>query len=130
VPRNGRARTEEGSGYTPVTWSYPQSTTGQWWTEDVALELWVEAEGDPVVIRLAGTLDGSTATNLLAIVRELIEERPCDIDLRASDLNVLQPSGGSALHRLERLVRRRGGRLNWSGPPLEWPRLTSMGMRA
>ena len=95
-----------------MTWTNPHSSGGRWWTEDVALELWVDSERDPVVIRLEGTLDASTATNLLAVVHELIEEEgACDFELRASALTVVQPDGALALDDLEGMIRRCGGKL-------------------
>jgi hypothetical protein len=112
-----------------MTWTYPRLTTGAWWTADVALELWVDADRNPVVIRLEGTLDGSTAMNVIAVVRELIDERACDIELRASALNVVRPSGVIALGELERLVRRRGGRLTRVGQCLEHPVPAPLGGR-
>jgi ABC-type transporter Mla MlaB component len=91
---------------------------GRWWIHDVALELWVEAEHDPTIIRLEGTLDESTANNVLAVVRELIDEGTRDVELRVSALRIASPGGVAALAELDRLVRRGGGRLTRAGDSL------------
>ncbi|HZM56556.1 MAG TPA: hypothetical protein VFC03_16165 [Acidimicrobiales bacterium] len=89
------------------------SQTG--WQGDVALELWVDVGRRPVGVRLAGTLDGSTAVNLLAVVEELIAEGVREFDLRTAALRVAGPDGADALRELEQLVQRSGGRLTRDG---------------
>ena len=85
------------------------------WQEDVALELWVDVSRQPVSVRLAGTLDGSTAVNLVAVVEELIAEGVREFDLQTAGLRVVGPEGAGALEALELLVRRAGGRLTCDG---------------
>lgn len=85
------------------------------WQEDVALELWVDVARQPVSVRLAGTLDGSTAVNLVAVVEELIVEGVREFDLQTAGLRVVGPEGAGALEALELLVRRAGGRMTSDG---------------
>ena len=44
------------------------------WRRDVALEIWVDAEQDPVRIRLAGDLNEKTSANLFEVVEELLSD--------------------------------------------------------
>ena len=44
------------------------------WRRDVALEIWVDAEQDPVRIRLAGELNGRTSGNLFGVVEQLLSD--------------------------------------------------------
>ena len=44
------------------------------WREEVALEVWVDGGGPSIGLRLSGTLDQDTATNLASLVEELIGE--------------------------------------------------------
>ncbi len=98
-----------------MTWGSPSSGGGRWWSEDVALELWVDVAQNPVVIRLEGTLDGRTASNLVAVVRELIGEGVRAFELRADALEIVPPDGVAVLDELERLVRRSGGHVAGAG---------------
>lgn len=86
------------------------------WRGDVALELWVDVEQVPARIRLAGTLDGTTAANLSAVVEELLAEGVRDVELATEGLRVVDSSAVGALADVERLVRRSGGRLTRVGP--------------
>ena len=52
------------------------------WKRDVALEISIEVERVPATIRLAGTLDGATAINLIAVVAELIGDGHRDFELK------------------------------------------------
>lgn len=61
---------QNGPGSSPVL-MYPPGTA---WKDDVALEMWIDAEQEPVRIRLAGTLDHKTAVNLVAAIDRLISE--------------------------------------------------------
>jgi len=81
------------------------------WRGDVALELWVEADVVPVRIRLAGRLDASTATNLEAVVAELLDDGTRHIDLYTDGLCAVDPAVDSALADVERRVRLAGGTL-------------------
>jgi len=81
--------------------------------EDVALELWVDAERNPILVRLAGTLDQATAGNLVPVLDELIADgaRSFEFDIRA--LQVLDTRGADALLNVQRHVHRSGGRFSW-----------------
>ena len=81
------------------------------WRGDVALELWVEADADPVRIRMAGRLDASTAANLNEVVRELLADGTRHIELCTDGLRVIDASAVGALSDVERSVRKSGGAL-------------------
>lgn len=81
------------------------------WRGDVALELWVEADADPVRIRMAGRLDATTAANLDEVVRELLADGARHIELCTDGLRVVDASAVGALADVERSVRRSGGTL-------------------
>ena len=104
------------------------------WRGDVALELWVETDTDPVRIRLAGRLDATTAANLDEVVRELLADGTRSIELCTDGLRVVDASAVGALSDVERRVRRSGGTLvrlapangpfprspQWAPPPARW----------
>jgi len=94
-------------------WSAPCSERADAWMEDVALELWVDAERNPILVRLAGTLDQATAGNLVPVLDELIADgaRSFEFDIRA--LQVLDTRGADALLNVQRHVHRSGGRFSW-----------------
>lgn len=81
------------------------------WRGDVALELWVESDADPVRIRMAGRLDATTAANLDEVVRELLADGTRHIELCTDGLRVVDASAVGALADVERSVRRSGGTL-------------------
>jgi anti-anti-sigma factor len=86
------------------------------WRGDVALELWVESDLDPVRIRMSGRLDATTATNLDEVVRELLADGTRDIELCTDGLRVVDASAVGALADVERQVRRSGGTLYRMAP--------------
>ena len=79
------------------------------WRNDVALEIWVDGYGPTVGIRLSGTLDGATATNLASLVMELIEEGGRQFSLDTDGLCVTDPGGHAALAEVRRLIQSAGG---------------------
>jgi hypothetical protein len=91
------------------------------WTRDVALEISIDVERVPSTIRLAGTLDGATAVNLIAVVAELIRDGHRDFELKTSALCVPDAGGVGALNGLQRLVQGSGGRLAWDGSTANRP---------
>ena len=84
------------------------------WKMDPVLELWVDVETMPVTIRLAGVLDDLTATSVVHVVQELLDEGYRDFVMEVDDLE-RPPSGiSSSLPGMERAVRAAGGTLWWS----------------
>jgi len=81
------------------------------WRGDVALELWVEVDVEPVRIRMAGRLDATTAANLDDVVVELLADGTRHISLCTDGLRVVDASAIGALADVERRVRRSGGTL-------------------
>ena len=81
------------------------------WRTDVALELWIDVERVPVVIRLAGTLDRATGGNLASVVDELLADGYRDFELQALALLVSDHGGVGLLMELQQAVRSSGGRL-------------------
>ncbi len=85
------------------------------WKRDVALEISVDVEHDPVTIWLSGMLDRDTAINLPALIAELIEDGHRAFELKTSGLCVPDKGGIEALNRLQRIVQESGGYLTWDG---------------
>jgi len=85
------------------------------WTEDMALQIWVDAEHEPIVIRLSVTLSQATAVNVVPVVRELIGDGARDFELQTPALSVPDVGGTGTLDEVQRLVRRSGGRCTWDG---------------
>jgi hypothetical protein len=85
------------------------------WMEDVTLEVWVDVEHSPILVRLAGTLNQATAINVVPVVKELIPDGGRDIELHTPGLEVPDPGGTEALVELQRLVQHSGGRFTWGG---------------
>jgi anti-anti-sigma factor len=87
------------------------------WRGDVALELWVEVDAEPVRIRMAGRLDASTVANLDDVVRELLDNGTRHIELCTDGLRVHDASAVGALADVERRVRAAGGTMERVDPP-------------
>ncbi len=85
------------------------------WTREVALEVSVDTDAVPVVISLAGTLDGDTGLSLNPVVAELIGEGARSFVLVTCSLCVPDESGVDVLDSLERLVHSSGASLDWDG---------------
>ena len=79
------------------------------WRGDVALELWVEVDAEPVRIRMAGRLDASTVANLDEVVRELLADGVRHIELCTDGLRVVDASAIGALADVEQRIRASGG---------------------
>lgn len=79
------------------------------WRRDVALELWVDVERSPVLVRLVGTLDAATSRSLVSVVANLIDGGHRDFDLDTDGLHAVDPGGSSALVAVEGMVERSGG---------------------
>lgn len=80
---------------------------------DRALDLWVDATGEPATIHLAGTLDGRTSINLCAVVEELLGNGGHDLLVDAGRVVVPDADGIAALARIDRAGRRRGATVTW-----------------
>jgi len=89
------------------------------WQDDVALELWVDAEQIPVRIRLAGTLDEGTSPSLLAVVGDLLGSGVRQIELQTDGLRTVDPGGSAALVAAEGMVERSGGTFHRLPPGAE-----------
>ena len=85
------------------------------WMTDLALEIWIGVERVPVIIRLAGTLDEATGSNLVSVVEELIADGSREFELQIPTLSVSDPGGLDLLVELQRVVHASGGRLLWDG---------------
>jgi ABC-type transporter Mla MlaB component len=85
------------------------------WRKDVALEVWVDGGGPSIGLRLSGTLDQDTATNLAQLVEELIGDGGRDFYLEIHALRVTGAGGQVALAEVRRLIQTAGGRLFWDG---------------
>ncbi len=88
------------------------------WKSDVALEMWIDVERAPVVIRLAGTLSKATAVRLVSVVAELVGDGYHDFELQTRNLEVSDIGGAEALMDLQRLITRSGGRVGWDAPTI------------
>jgi hypothetical protein len=85
------------------------------WKRHVALEISVDVASVPVIVQLAGTLDGATAVNLIALTSELIGDGHRDFELRTCALCVPDEDGVEALMGFQRLIQRSGCDLDWGG---------------
>ncbi len=83
------------------------------WEREVALEISVDVRPVPATIHLAGTLDGRTADNLVAVVAELTGDGYRSIELKASALSIPDECGLCKVNRLQRVVAESGGSLVW-----------------
>jgi anti-anti-sigma regulatory factor len=81
----------------------------------VALELWIDVGRDPVVIRLAGTLDAATGSNLVSVIQELIDGGNRRFELETSTLSVFGRAGYALVGELQRTVQASGGVLRLDG---------------
>ncbi len=88
------------------------------WKSDVALEMWIDVERAPVVVRLAGTLSKATAARLVSVVAELVADGCHDFAMQTRDLEVSDTAGAEALMDLQRLITRSGGRVGWDAPTI------------
>ena len=93
----------------------PNGQTLTAWRKDVALEMWVDTEGPPVRVRLAGRLDRTTAQHLSSVVEELIADGVDDVDLQVGSLDTLDGSGYHALMLAESALASVGCHLTWDG---------------
>jgi anti-anti-sigma regulatory factor len=84
---------------------------------DPVLELWVDVEHTPAIVRLSGTIDGQTGSNVRGVVKELLNEGYSSIAMEIDELELPAVAGYSALIAIEELVRQAGGRLHWSSLP-------------
>jgi len=114
-------RTNPQSSQVPGLWPTPDSGHGRSdtvWKSDVALEMWIDVERAPVVVRLAGTLGKATAARLVSVVAELVADGYHDFDMQTRDLEVSDTGGAEALMDLQRLITRSGGRVGWEAPTI------------
>jgi ABC-type transporter Mla MlaB component len=88
------------------------------WKSDVALEMWIDVERAPVVVRLAGTLSKATAARLISVVAQLVADGYHDFEMQTRDLEVSDTGGAEALMDLQRLITRSGGRVGWDAPTI------------
>jgi len=79
------------------------------WMENIALEVWIDVEHTPILVRLSGTLDQFTAINVVPVVKELMAEGR-DVELHTFSLEVPDAGGIEALAELQRLVQHSGER--------------------
>jgi len=106
---------DEGSEAAPERGSSPYRPDSAW-REDVALEMWIDTDRDPVTIRLAGTLCGATGANLASVVAELIAEGIHDFELQTPRLEMPDGDGAAVLADIRRVVQHAGGRLTGAMP--------------
>jgi ABC-type transporter Mla MlaB component len=95
-----------------------QGRSDMGWRSDVVLEMWIDVERTPVLVRLAGTLSRATADRLVSVVSELVGNGHHDFDLQARELEVSDTAGAEALMDLQRLITRSGGRVGWDTPTI------------
>ena len=95
--------------------SAPRCEPAAPWMEDVSLELWVDVENSPILVRLAGTLNHTTAANVVPVIKELITDGGRDVELHTPGLEAPDAGGTDALVELQRLVQHWGGSVTWDG---------------
>lgn len=113
-PANGSVQDRVGPPQLdPAARSALKSEPAAPWMEEVALEVWVDLEHSPVFVRLSGTLNQSTAINVVPVVKELMADEGREIELQTPGLDVPDAGGTEALVELQRLVQHSGGRFTW-----------------
>jgi anti-anti-sigma regulatory factor len=104
-------------------------TTGQrdpWWTfsssvlcygdgMDPLLEIWIDDDATPAIIRLCGVLDWTTKQSLVAFVDQLLVKGTLDLFLDAGQAKFGDATGANVLALVQRNAREAGGALAWSG---------------
>jgi hypothetical protein len=85
------------------------------WRDDVALELWVDADRTPVRVRLAGTLNETTSHSLVSVVAETIEGGVRRLVIDTAGLRTVDPFGEALLVVIEGMVARSGGTVSFEG---------------
>jgi anti-anti-sigma regulatory factor len=106
----------DGVGRASAWWDGAESCeTDAAWKRDVALEIWIDVERFPILIRLEGTLERGTAGSLVSVVQDQILHGGREFELDTSALHVSDAAGFSALKALAQLVGESGGRLRWVG---------------
>lgn len=88
------------------------------WMDEVALNVFVDAEHCPILIRLTGTLNQATAANVVPVVGELIAAGGHDFELQTPGLRVPDGGGTEALVGVQRLVHLSGGHVTWDATTL------------
>ena len=101
----------------PIARCHPEAP----WMGEEALRLYVDAEQSPTVIWLSGSLNRSTAVNLLPVVRELIGDGASHFELQTHLLSVPDEAGVDSLAAIQRIVQRSGGRCTWDGTTMTAP---------
>jgi hypothetical protein len=82
------------------------------WKDDVALEMWIERGPSMVWIRLEGTLDEATGTNLARVVDSCLAEGTVDVELDTARLRI-ERGGSTAMDAIRDRVHAVGGQLYW-----------------
>lgn len=89
------------------------------WKSDVSLEMWIDAEHDPVRIRLIGVLDHTTSTNLVSLVKGLIADGLRDFEFETA-LQMSDVDRSRLLVELKGIVQASGARLKCDGSTNPW----------
>jgi len=89
------------------------------WMDVVALNVFVDAEHCPILIRLTGTLNQATSVNVVPVVGELIAAGGRDFELQTPGLRVPDGGGTEALVGVHRLVHLSGGHVTWGATALD-----------
>ncbi len=84
------------------------------WHDDVALEMWIDVTSNPVGIRLEGVLDGSTGSNLAAVVDDCMAQGRWDFALDTGALHIAC-TGWEVIDRMRERVCAAGGHVYWDG---------------
>ncbi|HUZ10813.1 MAG TPA: hypothetical protein VMU76_11675 [Acidimicrobiales bacterium] len=81
-----------------------------------ALEMSIEDDHSPVLVRLVGTLDDTTSASLLSLMNDLFNEGVRQVVLDVDEVQITAP-GATALTLCQRLARESGASLLWDGVP-------------
>jgi ABC-type transporter Mla MlaB component len=107
---NGRPQPVDARAGPWVIWQ-PTEAGGTGWRCEVVLEMWIDIEQEPIAMRIAGTLDGTTECNVLSAVGEQLAHGARNFRLQCSQLKLADFGGLEPLVALERLVACAGGQL-------------------
>jgi anti-sigma B factor antagonist len=81
----------------------------------VPLTFALEESTDGVVLRLNGSLDAMTATEIMPTITKLVDDRRPRVQVNLEGLDLIDSSGVAAIVSLYKRVRANGGRVSVTG---------------
>ncbi len=89
------------------------------WQGNVALEMWIDAEQDPVRVRLIGILNQTTWANLVSTLKGLIADGCRNFEFETA-VHMSELDRANLLAELNGIVQESGARLKWDEATGPW----------